>query len=89
MPSLWARRLAEDEVVELDVVEPVMAEDVVANCINEADLVEGRMPMPKAISKDGLVVREDRRDDDASADVLLMLSRTSEELPKRCRSQSR
>ena len=80
MPSQWARCFAEDEVVELDVIEPVMAEDVVANRIYEADLVEGRMAMLKAISKDGLGAREDRRDDDTSADVLLMLSRTSEEV---------
>ena len=66
--------------MELDVVEPVMAEDVVASRIYEADLVEGRMAMSKAISKDCLVAREDRHEDDTSADVLLMLSRKTEEV---------
>ena len=41
MPGLWARRLVEDEVVELDVVEPEMLEPDVARCIHEADVVEG------------------------------------------------
>ena len=45
MPGLWARRLAEDEVVELDVVEPEMPEPDVARCIHEADKVEGPKPM--------------------------------------------
>ena len=69
MPSLWARRLAEDEVVELDVVESVMPEDVVVNRIHEADPAEDRMAMPKAMSKSCLVAREGRCDDDTSADV--------------------
>ena len=80
MPGLWARRLVEDEVVELDVVDPVMAKDVVANRIYEADLVEGRMAMSKAISKDGLVAREDRLEDDTPLDVAPMVSRMSMEV---------
>ena len=43
MPGLWARRLAEDEVVERDVVPPEMLEPDVARCIHEADKVEGPM----------------------------------------------
>ena len=77
MPSLWARRLAEDEVVELNVIESVMPEDVVVNCIYEADLVEGRMVMSKAMSKGYLVAREGRCDDDTSAVVAPMVSRMS------------
>ena len=80
MPSLWARRLVENEVVEFDVVEAVMPEDVAVNRIYEVDPVEGRMVMSKAISKDGLVAREYRCDDDIPADVLLMLSKTSVEV---------
>ena len=80
MPGLWARRLAEDEVVERDVVQPEMLEPVVARCIHKADKAEGPMPMLMAISRDGLVAREDRLDDDTSADVLLMPSKTSVEV---------
>ena len=54
-----------------------MAKDVVANRIYEADLVEGRMAMSKAFSKDGLVAREDGRDDDTSADVLMFFPKIS------------
>ena len=77
MPSLWARRLAEDEVVELDVVESVMPEDVVVNRIYEADPAEDRMAMSKAMSKSCRVARVDRCDDDTSAVVAPMVSRMS------------
>ena len=75
--SLWARRLEQDAVVELDVIESVMPEDVVVNRIYEADLVEGRMVMSKAMSKGYLVAREGRCDDDTSAVVAPMVSRMS------------
>ena len=77
MPGLWARRLAEDEVVERDVVQPEMLEPVVARCIHKADKADGPMPMLMAISRDGLVAREDRLDDETSADVLLIFPKMS------------
>ena len=80
MPNLGASRLVEVEVVEFDVAESVMPEDVVATRIREADVVEGPMQMSMAISRDGLVVREDRCDDDIPADVLLMLSKMPAEV---------
>ena len=75
LPGLWARRLAEDEVVELDVVQPEMLEPDVARCIHKADKADGPMPMPMAISTDGLVARKDRCEDDALADALLIFPR--------------
>ena len=58
--SLWARRLEQDAMLELDVVKPEMMEPVVARCIHKADKADGPMPMLMAISRDGLVAREDR-----------------------------
>ena len=49
--GLWARRLEQDAVLELDVVEPETLEPDVAKCIHEPDVVEGRMAMSKAMSK--------------------------------------
>ena len=74
MPGLWARRLAVDEVVEREVVQPEMLEPDVAS---KADKAEGPMPMLMAISKDGLVAREDRCEDDALADALLIFLKMS------------
>ena len=75
-----ARRLVEDEVADLDVVEPEMLEPDVAIRIHEADVVEGQMVLSMAISTDGLVAREYRLEDDTPVDVAPMLSKMSEEV---------
>ena len=77
MPGLWARRLAEDEVVERDVVPPEMLEPDVVICIHEADVVEGLDLMSKVMSKSYLVAREGRCGDDALADALLLFPKMS------------
>ena len=75
--GLWARRLEQDAVLELDVVEPEMLEPDVARCIHEADVVEGPMPMLMAISRWRREGRKDRLEDDTPVDVAPMVSRMS------------
>ena len=76
IPGLWARRLDEDLVLELDVVEPEMLEADVAKRIHEADVVEGGMlmSMSMAISTDSLVDYKDRRVGDTLTNVAPMFS---------------
>ena len=72
MPSLGARRLEQDAVLEFDVAKPETLEPDVARCIHEADKVEGLNLMSKAMSRGYPVAQEGRCDDDTLADVLLI-----------------